>query len=114
VSFAAFDVNVGDTQPASSGKRLGGTARLHVSSLGKTERLVKPGVFKIEETDANVKLWIDEYVDDLQRHIDHAKIREEREALLKGLLAMVRGPIRLLTPTLSSFEEGREIYSWDG
>ena len=36
--------------------------------------------FKKEETDANVKLWIDEYVEDLQRQIDHAKIREEREA----------------------------------
>lgn len=36
--------------------------------------------FKEEETDANVKLWIDEYVEDLQQQINHAKIREEREA----------------------------------
>ena len=36
--------------------------------------------FKKEETDTNVKLWIDEYVKDLQWQIDHAKVREEREA----------------------------------
>ena len=36
--------------------------------------------FKKEEKNANVKLWIDEYVEDLQRRIDHAKVREEREA----------------------------------
>jgi hypothetical protein len=36
--------------------------------------------FKKEETDANVRLWIDEYVAGLQAQIDQAKIREEREA----------------------------------
>lgn len=36
--------------------------------------------FKKEETDANVKLWIDEYVENLERQIEHAKVREEREA----------------------------------
>ena len=36
--------------------------------------------FKKDESDSNVKLWIDEYVEDLQRQIDHAKLREEREA----------------------------------
>ena len=35
--------------------------------------------FKEEETDTNVKLWIDEYVEDLQRQIDYAKVSEERE-----------------------------------
>jgi hypothetical protein len=35
--------------------------------------------FKKEETDANVRLWIDEYVEDLQKMIDAAKVREERE-----------------------------------
>ena len=36
--------------------------------------------FKQEEPDANVKLWIDEYVEELQRQIDDARVREEREA----------------------------------
>jgi hypothetical protein len=36
--------------------------------------------FKKKELDANVKLWIDEYVEDLGRRIDHARVREEREA----------------------------------
>jgi hypothetical protein len=35
--------------------------------------------FKKDETDPNVKLWIDEYINDLQSMIDHAKVREERE-----------------------------------
>ena len=36
--------------------------------------------FKKEEADANVTLWIDEYVEDLERQIEQAKVREEREA----------------------------------
>jgi len=36
--------------------------------------------FKEKETDANVKLWIAEYIGDLQRQIDDSKVREEREA----------------------------------
>lgn len=35
--------------------------------------------FKKEEPDANVRLWIDEYTENLQRQIDQAKVREERE-----------------------------------
>jgi hypothetical protein len=36
--------------------------------------------FKKEETNANVKLWIDEFVEELRRQIEHANVREEREA----------------------------------
>jgi hypothetical protein len=52
-----------------------GPASLHYRK--KKQQLLD---FKKEETDANVKLWIDEYADDLQRQIEHAKIHEEREA----------------------------------
>lgn len=36
--------------------------------------------FKKDETDTNVKLWIDEYVEHLDKRIEDAKLREEREA----------------------------------
>jgi hypothetical protein len=35
--------------------------------------------FKKDETDPNVKRWIDEYVAALERQIEHARIEEERE-----------------------------------
>jgi hypothetical protein len=43
----------------------------------KKQRLLD---FKKDEPDANVRLWIDDYVKALQRQIDDAKVREEREA----------------------------------
>jgi hypothetical protein len=52
-----------------------GSRSLHYQE--KKHRLLD---FKKEESDANVKLWIDEYVEDLQLSIDAAKVREEREA----------------------------------
>lgn len=35
--------------------------------------------FKIEEENQNVRLWIDEYVGELNKHIERAKILEERD-----------------------------------
>ena len=42
----------------------------------KREKLLRIGE---TESDANVKLWIDEYVEELDARIEHAKIDEERE-----------------------------------
>ena len=42
----------------------------------KREKLLRIGE---TESDANVKLWIDEYVEELDARIEHAKIEEERE-----------------------------------
>ena len=36
--------------------------------------------FKVEEEEENVKRWIDEYVAELNEHIQRARIREERDA----------------------------------
>ncbi len=35
--------------------------------------------FKKDESNANVRFWIDEYVENLQRRIDDSKVQEERE-----------------------------------
>ena len=51
-----------------------GPESLHIQN--KKERLL---AFKNKETDNNVRLWIDEYVYDLNARIERAKIEEERE-----------------------------------
>ena len=42
----------------------------------KQQKLLR---LKVEENNENVKRWIDEFVEELERRIEHAKINEERE-----------------------------------
>jgi hypothetical protein len=51
-----------------------GPASLHCSE--KVQRLLD---FKKDESECNVRMWIDEYVAQLQKEIQSARIREERE-----------------------------------